>query len=146
MKGKEILISVSGWNREQGSETEEPVRLLTTGTLSGQKDAWRIDYQETEPDSEKSAVTLTMGKGIVTMQRLGAFSSSLVFQKGHRFEGSYQTPYGALDMGVYPTRVKYQVEEDGLNGEVQLQYQLDLQGQFAAMHELQIRFCPARKA
>jgi len=31
-------------------------------------------------------------------------------------------------------------------GEVNLKYQLDLQGQFAAMHELRIRFCPSQKA
>ena len=145
MKGKQILISISGWNRERGGEAEEPLRLLTTGTLTGGGDQWRIDYSETEPDSAPSAVTLTMNDGVVTMQRLGAFSSSMVFEKGRRFEGSYQTPYGALDMGVYPTQVRYRVEDD-TSGEVQLRYQLDLQGQFAAMHELQIRFCPARKA
>ena len=48
-------------------------------------------------------------------------------------------------MGVYATRVKYQVDPSA-GGEVSLQYQLDLQGQFAAMHELHIRFCPAGKA
>ena len=47
-------------------------------------------------------------------------------------------------MGVFPTHVKYKVE-DGLAGQVDLTYQLDLQGQFAAMHELRIRFCPAGK-
>ena len=145
MKGKQILISVTGWNREQGSDTDEPVRLLTTGTLSGSGDAWRIDYAETDSDAERSDMTLTMSKGVVTMQRTGAFSSSMVFEKGRRFEGSYQTPYGALDMGVYATQVRYRVA-DGPSGEVQLQYQLDLQGHFAAMHELQIHFCPARKA
>ena len=78
------------------------------------------------------------------MQRTGAFATSMVFDQGHRFEGNYSTPYGDLAMGVYATHVKYQVE-DGPIGEVNLTYQLDLQGQFAAMHELRIRFCPAGK-
>lgn len=146
MKGKQILISVSGWNRGQDSDEESPIRLLTSGTLSGEKGAWRIDYVETEPDSQKSQVTLTMDKGVVTMQRMGAFSSSMVFEKGRRFEGSYQTPYGALEMGIYATQVRYRVEDKDPSGEIKLQYQLDLQGQYAAMHDLQIRFCPARKA
>ena len=78
------------------------------------------------------------------MQRSGAFATSMVFDQGRRVEGSYRTPYGDLAMGVYPTHVKYRVQE-GPVGEVDLTYQLDLQGQFAAMHELRIRFCPAGK-
>ena len=144
MDKKQVLLSVTGWAQDQ-EEKPEPVRLLTTGTLSGADEAWRLDYTETQPDNQSHDVVVTMGKGVVTMQRMGPFSTSMVFEKGRRFEGSYYTPYGALDMGVYATQVKYEVDAE-LTGEVSLQYQLDLQGQFAAMHELRIRFCPAGKA
>ena len=144
MPGRQVLLSVTGKTQGQ-DEPEEAVRLLTTGVLTGGREAWRIDYTETEPDSQAHDVTLTLGKGVVTMERHGAFATSMVFEKGCRFEGSYDTPYGALDMGVYATQVKYRVDDED-NGEVNLQYQLDLQGQFAAMHELNIRFCPAGRA
>ena len=140
-KKHQVLLSVMGWTHED-DEPSDSVRLLTTGVMTGNKDQWRIDYTETQPDNESSDVTLTMGRGVVTMQRTGTFATSMVFEKGRRFEGSYHTPYGDLAMGVYPTQVKYQVE-DGPIGEVNLTYQLDLQGQFAAMHELRIRFCPS---
>ncbi len=143
MKKTQVLLSVTGRAQAPDDENEEAVRLLTTGTLSEEKrDHWRIDYTETQPDSESHDVTLTMGGGVVTMQRQGPFSTSMVFEKGCRFEGSYETPYGALDMGVFPTLVQYHVDRQAV-GEVNLQYQLDLQGHFAAMHELNIRFCPA---
>ena len=142
-KNQQVLLSVMGWTHDD-DDPSDSVRLLTTGTLSGEKDLWRIDYTETQPDNESSDVILTMGKGVVTMQRTGTFSTSMVFDQGRRFEGNYSTPYGDLAMGVYPTHVKYQVQ-DGPVGEVNLTYQLDLQGQFAAMHELRIRFCPAGK-
>ncbi len=140
-KKQQVLLSVMGWTHDD-DEPADSVRLLTTGTLSGGKDQWRIDYTETQPDNESSDVILTMGKGVVTMQRTGPFGTSMVFQQGRRYEGTYRTPYGDLSMGVYSTHVKYKVE-DGMNGEVNLTYQLDLQGQFAAMHELRIRFCPS---
>ena len=140
-KKQQVLLSVMGWTHED-DDPSDSVRLLTTGVMTGGKDGWRIDYTETQPDNESSDVTLLMGKGVVTMQRSGAFATSMVFEQGRRFEGSYRTPYGDLAMGVYPTHVKYQVE-DGPVGEVDLTYQLDLQGQFAAMHELRIRFCPS---
>ncbi len=140
-KKQQVLLSVMGWTHDD-DEPSDSVRLLTTGTMSGQEDAWRIDYTETQPDDESHDVTLTMGKGVVTMQRTGPFGTSMVFEQGRRFEGSYRTPYGDLDMGVFATHVKYRVQE-GPVGEVNLTYQLDLQGQFAAVHELRIRFCPA---
>ena len=143
MEKKQVLLSVTGWAQEQ-NEKPDPVRLLTTGTLSGADEAWRLDYTETQPDNQSHDVVVTMGKGVVTMQRMGPFSTSMVFEKGRRFEGSYYTPYGALDMGVYPTQVKYKVDDD--RGEVLLKYQLDIGGQFASMREMRIRFAPRRRA
>ena len=144
MEKEQVLLSVTGWSQED-QEKAEPVRLLTCGTLSGEKEAWRLDYTETQPDNQAHDVVVTMGKGVVTMQRLGPYSTSMVFEKGRRFEGVYHTPFGELDMGVYATQVKYAVDSES-TGEVNLQYQLDLQGQFAAMHELRIRFCPAHRS
>ena len=142
----QVLLSVTGWSHTQGDEDADSVRLLTTGILSGSDDAWRIDYTETQPDSSTAHdVVLKMQKGVVTMERLGDYATSMVFETGRRFEGSYHTPYGALDMGIFSTTVKYAVDEQK-TGEVSLKYQLDLQGQFAASHELHIRFCPSGKA
>ena len=145
MEKKQVLLSVAGQSQVEKNDPPETVRLLTTGTFTGNRDAWRIDYTETQPDNQAHDVTLTVGKGVVTMQRAGVYSTSMVFEKGRRFEGSYVTPFGALDMGVYATQVKYQMDEASV-GEVNLKYQLDLQGQFAAMHELHIKICPAGKA
>ena len=145
MEKKQVLVSVTGWSRAGETEKPDTVRLLTTGTLTGENESWRVDYTETQPDNLAHDVTLTVGKGVVTMQRAGVYSTSMVFEKGRRFEGSYVTPFGALDMGVYATQVKYQMDEASV-GEVNLKYQLDLQGQFAAMHELHIKICPAGKA
>ena len=142
-KKQQVLLSVMGWTHDD-DEPADSVRLLTTGTMTGGNDAWRIDYTETQPDNESHDVVLTMDRGVVTMQRTGAYATSMVFEQGRRFEGTYHTPYGELDMGVYSTHVKYRVGE-GPVGEVSLTYQLDLQGQFAAMHELRIRFCSAGK-
>ncbi len=145
MTSKQVLLSVTG-TAQNPQEDEDAVRLLTTGTLTGDNNAWRLDYTETQPDGGGThEITVTLDGGVVTMQRQGEYATSMVFEKGCRFEGSYATPFGELAMGVYATQVKYQVDPQ-TGGEVNLQYQLDLQGQFAEMHELRIRFCPAGKA
>ena len=138
MKAQKVILSVSG--TVQG-EDDEGVRLMTTGMLSGGDPHWKLRYNETMPDGDTShRVTVSLDENVVTMQRDGAFATSMVFEKGHRFEGNYSTPFGDIEMGVYPVRVDWHV--NGGVGEVDLKYQLDLRGQFAAMHELSIRFAP----
>lgn len=149
MRGKKVLLSVTGIVQDVGmEESSDEMRLVTTGELSGneEEDSWRLRYTETQPDStETDKVTFTMQKGVVTMQREGQLSTSMIFSQGNRYEGSYNTPYGALEMGVFPTQVKYSVS-DLAKGEVVLKYQLDIQGQYASMREMRIRFAPSRRA
>ena len=147
MRGKKVLLSVVGVVQDVGSEeTSDEMRLVTTGELSGEENSWQLRYIETQPDSaETHKVTFTMKDGVVTMSREGEYHTSMIFSQGNRYEGSYDTPYGALDMGVYPTQVKYKVDEND-KGEVLLKYQLDIGGQFASMREMRIRFAPSRRA
>ncbi len=147
MRGKKVLLSVVGVVQDVGSEeASDEMRLVTTGELSGEDDSWNLRYIETQPDTAESHnVTFTMKDGVVTMSREGEYRTSMIFSQGNRFEGSYVTPYGALEMGVYPTQVKYKVDEND-KGEVLLKYQLDIQGQFASMREMRIRFAPSRRA
>jgi uncharacterized beta-barrel protein YwiB (DUF1934 family) len=122
---------------------EDEVQLVTTGQLTVLPSGYRLTYRETQPDSEEyQDVSLQMDGSRVTMTREGSYATSMVFEKGHRFESAYQTPLGYMDMSVYATRVYSQLTED--HGEVQLQYQLDFQGQFTAIHDLRIRY--AKKA
>ena len=60
MKKQQVLVSVTGWTKDDEDQPES-VRLLTTGTFSGAREDWRIDYTETQPDNDSHAVTLTMG-------------------------------------------------------------------------------------
>ena len=127
MRGKKVLLSVVGIAQDVGAdEASDEMRLVTTGELSGKDDAWSLRYTETQPDTaETHKVTFTMQDGVVTMSREGDYRTSMIFSQGNRYESSYNTPYGALDMGIFPTQVKYSV--DDARGEVLLKYQLDIQ-------------------
>ena len=146
MHKKKVLLSVTGLVQEAGEdEANDEMRLVTTGELSGADDSWSLRYTEAQPDGEAShEVVFTMHNGVVTMNRDGDYNTSMIFSKGSRFEGSYHTPFGALEMGVFPTQVKYHVDDD--RGEVLLQYQLDIQGQYSSMREMRIRFAASRRS
>ena len=72
----------------------------------------------------------------VTLNRGGAYETQMVFRLGCRYEGQYHTPYGDMDLALYCTRLGYDLGDDG--GSLELSYQLDLNGQFAAMHEMEL--------
>lgn len=145
MKRKKVLLTVTGVASDFG-ETDDAMRLTTVGTLTGEKDSWKLRYEENQPDTqEKRRVTMTMDRGVVTMARDGSWGTNMVFQQGRRFETSYNTPFGAFGMGIFPTQVDYKVDETG-EGEIALKYQLDIQGQFASVNDLKINFSAHKQA
>ena len=146
MKRKKVLLTVTGVTSDFG-ETDDALRLTTVGTLTKEKDAsWKLRYEESQPDTnEKRKVTMTMDRGVVTMARDGSWGTNMVFQQGRRFETSYNTPFGAFGMGIFPTQVNYTVDDDGA-GEIALKYQLDIQGQFTSVNDLKISFSANKQA
>ena len=135
-----VLLSITGKNRAmQDGEEMDAIKLMTTGMLTQKDDGWQLDYDEMDPDGgARQRIRLVMKGGRVSMQRRGEYGTTMVFEKDRRFEGFYHTPYGDLRMGVYATRVHWKVERG--QGTVDLQYQLDLQGGFSAVHDLNLRF------
>ena len=143
MRKKPVLLTVTGVAMHRGEE-DDAMRLTTVGTLSGSRNKWKLKYEERQSDSdEKHQITMTLDDGIVTMRRDGAYGTNMVFQKGRRYESSYRTPFGTFDMGIFPSRVDYYVNEGG-RGEISLKYQLDIQGQFTSVHHLRIDFAASQ--
>lgn len=133
-----VLLSVTGTSK-QSDPDDAGIQLTTSGTLKAVSEGYLLKYRESQPDSDEyQDIELLMNDKTVTMTRSGAYATGMVFEKGRRFEGVYETPYGSLDMAVYATRVFCRLGEE--RGEVQLQYQLDMQGQFADVHELKIKY------
>ena len=139
-EGVPVLLSITGKNRAMHDDEElDAIKLMTTGCLKEIRDGWRLDYEEMDPDGgARQQICLLMRGSRVSMQRKGEYGTTMVFEKDRRFEGFYRTPYGDLRMGVYATRVYWKVEKG--QGTVDLQYQLDLQGGFSAVHDLSLRF------
>lgn len=136
-----VLLTLSGTS--QGEADDGPIQMMTTGELTLTEHGYLLRYQESQPDENDGAmvtqeIILDLQPDRVTMTRVGDFGTSMVFVRGRRFEGVYHTPYGDLDMAVYATRVSCRLAPE--KGSVHLQYQLDLQGSFAAMHELQLEY------
>ncbi|MEG0049120.1 MAG: DUF1934 domain-containing protein [Clostridia bacterium] len=132
-----VLISISA-NAHRDDDNDEPMSLLTVGemTLDGEKTT--IHYEETLDESiPAQPVEIVAFQNTVSMMRAGSYETNMVFQKGQRYEGQYHTPVGTMELAIYCTRLRYEFDEEG--GELLLSYQLDLNSQFTAVHDLELR-------
>lgn len=135
-----VLIAITASARQDDGQ-DEPMGMLTSGTLKLDGGRAVLSYEETLDESlPPQPVTVTVEGDTVSMSRSGAFETSMVFCKGRRFEGQYRTPLGEMELAVYCTRLKADIGAEG--GDILLGYQLDLNGQFASMNELELRVMP----
>lgn len=148
-KGTPVLVTIAGASRGEHGEMDEPIKLMTTGELKPTTSGYMLRYQESQTDEGSGTVLtqdiiLMMQPGRVTMTRLGDYGATMVFVKDRRFEGAYRTPFGELDMALFATQVSVSVAAD--HGSVYLEYQLDLQGNYAAMHTLRLDYVISEEA
>lgn len=133
-----VLISInSNAHREEIAE-DETIQVLTSGTLELSDEKAVLCYEEQiEEGSPAQKVTVVIEDDTATMRRDGEYATDMVFRMGSRYEGVYHTPFGDMELAIFCTRLTYDFNEDG--GEMQLSYQLDLNGKFAAVHDMELR-------
>lgn len=138
-----VLLTVTASSRDEQGRQEDSVQLRMPGTLERRIDAWLLHYDETlEDEGDHTTVThsvhLMIKPGHVTMLRKGPYSMMTVLEQGKRYEGAYHTPYGDMNMAVYPTQVLTRMDEH--KGRVFLEYQLDMQGGFVSVRQMDIHY------
>ena len=140
---KPVLINLLAIARYDHAP-DYPIQFMTKGKLRiGDEEKAVLEYTESQQDEETgeittAQVTLSMEKNRVTMTRNGDYSNTMVFVPEQRFEGVYQTPYGAMDMAVFSRRVRCDIGDR--KGFVHLKYQLDIQGAYASSNELHLEY------
>ena len=102
-----VIISIKGMQSLDGAENET-VELVTEGTLIRDGDGeYTISYQESEVTGmEGTLTTFQIERGRVTLLRIGEFNSQMVFEEGRRHLSMYDTPYGALSVGINTRKMR----------------------------------------
>ena len=142
-KEKQVLINLLAIAKYEHAP-DFPIQFMTRGTLHlGEKDDAVLEYTESQEDEETgeiltAQITLAMEKNRVTMTRMGDYSNTMVFVPDRRFEGTYRTPFGNMDMAVYARGVHCDIGET--KGSVHLKYQLDIQGAYTSTNELHLEY------
>lgn len=140
--GIPVMINLASLASYDGI-ADDPIRLITTGTLFTRGSLAELKYHETQEDENtgeliESDIQLLLKKDRVTMNRTGAYSNTMLFERNRRYETTFHTPFGDLPMAVTPSDVLCTLQGD--NGTVHLKYELSMQGAYASTNELHLEY------
>jgi len=126
---KDVIISIRGtqhsYQPQNGGEAPESVELVTGGTYEYGGDASWFTYQESEiTGMEGTVTTFRVEEGLVTLTREGSVNSQMLFQKGRKHVFLYDTPFGAMTMGVDTQQLRTETDEHG--GRMDIVYNVDV--------------------
>ena len=118
---KSVIISIRGVH-----DPPEVIELVTEGRLMDCGDAgYTLSYQESEITGlEGTLTTFQVEPDCITLMRMGEFNSQMVFQPGRRHFSMYDTPYGALSIGVNTKKMRADLDENG--GEIEIDYAIEI--------------------
>jgi len=140
---KTVTISVKA-KQEFGDGPADSMELVTQGVLQKDNDVYILSYQESEVTGlDGTLTTFHVEPERVTLMRIGDFNSQMVFEEGRRHMSMYNTPYGALSVGVNTRHLLTDLDEAG--GTIEIDYNLELEHAIVGRNVFQIKVKEARE-
>lgn len=128
---KDIMLKIVGKQILGETQEEDQIEFVTEGKLYEKNGATYLMYEETEVSGMPGCKTSLKIKGdTIRMKRYGEGMGSdtvMEFQKGQRFEGYYDTPFGAIEMEVLTNKLENTLTPEG-EGCVLIDYDISLKG------------------
>ena len=120
-----VLLTIRSEQQFEGMEPDG-VELMTEGTLTATGEGGLLlSYQESELTGLEGTTTrVCIDGGRVTLLREGNTNSQMVFEEGRRHLSMYETPYGALSIGINTRRMRSTVDEAG--GDLEIDYAIEI--------------------
>ncbi|MCQ4864148.1 DUF1934 domain-containing protein [Pseudoflavonifractor phocaeensis] len=134
---KSVIISIKGKQSYEDVE-DETIELVTEGLLNKEGEGeYTLSYQESELTGlEGTLTTFQVEQGRITLMRIGEVNSQMVFEEGRRHLSMYDTPYGALAIGVNTRRMRSSLGEHG--GDIEIDYAIEIDHAVAGQNLFQI--------
>ena len=133
---KEVVISIKGMQNYEGA-LPDVVELVTQGRLAREGERYTLSYQESELTGLSGTLTTIRVDGPeVTLMRVGEFNSQMVFQEGRRHLSMYNTPYGAMSVGVHTRHLLAELNDQG--GDIEVDYTIEVDHAMAGRNVFRI--------
>ncbi|MBP1736654.1 MAG: hypothetical protein H6Q60_535 [Oscillospiraceae bacterium] len=138
-----VIISIKG-TQSFDEDSPEVIELVTEGTLAECGDeGFALTYQESKLTGlEGTLTTFHVEKERITLMRVGEVNSQMVFEPGRRHLSIYDTPFGALSVGISTYKMSSSLDENG--GDIELSYAIEIDHAIAGENSFQINVRQAR--
>ena len=134
---KDVVISIKGTQRYDNNDPDV-IELVTQGRLTREGESYTLSYQESELTGlEGTLTTIQVDGEQVTLMRVGEFTSQMVFQEGRRHLSMYNTPYGAMAIGVNTRHLLAELNDQG--GDIEIDYSIEIDHALAGRSVFQIK-------
>lgn len=144
---KDIMLKIVGSQitHDRGVDAEEEIlEFVTEGKLYERNQSVYLTYKESQFSGMEGCTTsLKITGDKVRMKRYGKalpLETVIEFEKGKRFEGYYDTPFGAVEMEVLTNQVENHIL--GLpeaRGTLNIDYHISLRGLSEGRSKLNIQ-------
>jgi uncharacterized beta-barrel protein YwiB (DUF1934 family) len=133
--GRQIEKDVTSENLEDAME------FITEGRFYKKGNSVYLVYDESEFSGMEGCTTsLKITGDRIRMKRYGedvGFDTAIEFEKGKRFNGFYDTPFGSVEMEVLTNNVENRIQESG-EGMLNIDYHVSLKGLVESRSNLRI--------
>ena len=141
---KEVIISIKGMQKYENAEPDT-IELVTGGRLERDGESFTLSYQESAVTGmDGTLTTFQIEPERVTLLRVGEYTSQMVFQEGRRHMSMYNTPYGAMTIGVNTRHLLAELDDQG--GEIEIDYAIEIDHSVAGRNTFQINVKEAEGA
>ena len=134
---KDVVISIKGIQKYEDTDPDV-IELVTAGRLTRVGESYTLSYQESEVTGlEGTLTTFQIEPDRVTLLRVGEVNSQMVFQEGRRHLSMYNTPYGAMAIGVNTRHLLADLTDQG--GDIEIDYAIEIDHALAGRNVFQIK-------
>ena len=134
---KEVIISIKGMQKYENAEPDT-IELVTGGRLERDGESFTLSYQESAVTGmDGTLTTFQIEPERVTLLRVGEYTSQMVFQEGRRHMSMYNTPYGAMTIGVNTRHLLADLTDRG--GDIEIDYAIEIDHSVAGRNTFRIQ-------
>lgn len=138
---RDIMLKIVGRQITSDEAGDDRIEFITEGKLYEKNQATYLVYDESEVSGMPGCKTsLKLQGDIIKMKRFSSkvgMDTVIEFQKGHRYEGYYDTPFGAIEMEVLTNNLVNTLTPEG-GGCVDIDYNVSLKGLSEGRSQLNI--------
>lgn len=133
---KDVLIAIKGMQELDGYSNQGD-ELVTPGKYCRDGGITRFSYMESElTGMAGTKTTFEVDKSHVSLIREGTVNAQMIFETGRKHLFMYETPFGALTMGVSTNSIKSKLDDNG--GDLEIKCIIDMENSIVSRNIFKI--------